>query len=435
MGGPSGLSGQLRGAPPPTTWVKRITPRACAAQDSPRVGREDGWPPISKTRETGEGDVPAGRARSLGSPFGRTEPRLQADSLPLLLAAPDSFKGTASALELCQASIQAAQQSGWRCDPCPLSDGGEGFIDALLPSLGAQSPREMSLREMRSRVTGPLGVEVEARWVLAGDLAMLESSQAIGLPLTEAQGGNDPVGATSRGAGELLVAAAQAGAVRALMGVGGSATTDGGQGAVEVLDSFGGLGALGLEVTVACDVNVGFLGALEFAPQKGASTKDMGVLRQRLEQLGARWQKRCGRDLQELPGAGAAGGLAGGLAAAGARLTDGFALVAKMTRLQERIRASDLVLTGEGCLDATSFKGKVVGGVLRLAKASGKPAVLVTGLQAPGLEIPGELSPAVVGILDLSALWGHGRSMAAPTWCLRSSLSEFLAARHVELLE
>jgi glycerate kinase len=212
------------------------------------------------------------------------------------------------------------------------------------------------------------------------------------------------------------------------MGVGGSATTDGGEGAVQVLDSFGGLAALGLEVTVACDVNVGFLGALEFAPQKGASTKDMVVLRQRLEQLGARWQERCGRDLRELPGAGAAGGLAGGLAAVGARLTDGFSLVAQMTRLQERIAASDLVLTGEGRLDVTSFKGKVVGGVLSLAKASGRLAVLAAGSRAEGLELPSELALAVAGVLDLSALWGLERSMAEPTRCLRGSLSEFLAA-------
>ncbi len=234
----------------------------------------------------------------------------------------------------------------------PLADGGEGTLEALLGAIGG------SLRT--ERVTGPLGVEVDAGWaVLTGGVGVVEMARASGLALVE--GRNDPLGATTRGTGELIAAAARAGIRRIIVGVGGSATTDGGLGAIEAL----GWSLQGLDVLVACDVTTRFLEAARiYGPQKGATDAEVALLARRLGRLAQQYAERTGVDVTDLEGGGAAGGLAGGLAAIGATLERGFEVVARSAGLEEALASADLVVTGEGRLDATSLEGKVVGGVL-----------------------------------------------------------------------
>ena len=237
----------------------------------------------------------------------------------------------------------------------PLADGGEGTIDALVAARGG------SLRT--ARVTGPLGDMVQAEYaVLPDGTAVVEMARASGLALVS--GRNDPLRASTRGTGELIAAALRAGASRVVVGVGGSASTDGGLAAVEAL----GWSLAGADVTVACDVTSAFLAAAEvYGPQKGASAAQVSLLTRRLETLAGEYVTRMGVDVTELEGAGAAGGLAGGLAAIGARLEPGFEVVAAAAGLEDAMSDADLVVTGEGKLDLTTFEGKVVGGVLEWA--------------------------------------------------------------------
>jgi len=333
---------------------------------------------------------------------------------PQVLAAPDKLKGTLGAAGAAAAVEQAAAAAGWRADACPLSDGGEGFAD-VLASLGGE------VRE--TTVSGPLGAPVTARWRMAGDQAVVESAAASGLVLAGGRRGNDPVRASSRGTGELLVAAASAGARRILVGVGGSAMTDGGSGAVEAVEECGGLGQV--EVVVACDVTALFVDAAErFGPQKGADPGQVGVLRARLEDLAGRYRQRYGVDVSSLAGSGAAGGLAGGLAALGATLVPGFDLVAGVVGLEARVAGADLVVTAEGRLDASSWDGKVVGGVVELARRHGRPAVVVAGTTGDGGA--GEAARRGVEVLDLAARFGVKRARHDTAACIAAMVGEVL---------
>jgi glycerate kinase len=283
-----------------------------------------------------------------------------------VLAAPDKFRGTATAAQVAGAIAAAARRAGHTVVECPLADGGEGTLAAL------GGPNRTSL------VTGPLGDPVEAPWRLQGNLAVIEMALASGLALLGGAQGNDPVAASTSGTGELIALAAEAGARRIIVGVGGSATTDGGFGALRAMYPLQRF--RGVDIVVACDVRTGFVDAAEvFAPQKGASPVQVELLRRRLERLAQVYLDEYGVDLRGMVRAGAAGGLAGGLAAVGARLVDGFELVADHVGLDEQIERADLVVTGEGFLDAQSFEGKVVGGVAELAAASGVPLLVVAG--------------------------------------------------------
>ena len=183
-------------------------------------------------------------------------------------------------------------------------------------------------------------------------------------------------GATTAGTGELIRAALDDGVRRVLVAVGGSATVDGGLGALEALD----FDLRGADVVVACDVTTGFVDAATvFAPQKGADAAAVAELQRRLTELAERYRTDHGVDVRELPGSGAAGGLAGGLAALGARLVPGAELVADVVGLREALTGASLVLTGEGRFDATSLAGKVVGHVLREGRALDVPAAIVAG--------------------------------------------------------
>jgi len=344
----------------------------------------------------------------------------------LVLAAPDAYKGTVGAKELAHAVAAAATDAGWLCDECPVSDGGEGFADVV--SLAATSPRSGrhdtadgpdSGRWIDTTVTGPLGRPVVARWYLGRGQAVIESATASGLPLAGGAAGNDPVAATTRGTGELIAAAVAAGARRILIGVGGSATTDGGLGAMEAIDGSGGL--KGVDVVVACDVQTPFVEAADvFGPQKGASPDQIVILRHRLEALVDRYRVERAVDVSVLPSAGAAGGLAGGLAALGARLVPGFAVVAEAVSLADRLGRADLVVTGEGRLDASSWSGKVVGEVQEMARIAAVPVLVVAGTLGVGGARPG------LEFVDLTARFGVETALAEPAACVRAVVRQAL---------
>ena len=282
------------------------------------------------------------------------------------MAAPDTFRGTATAGAVAAAIGRVAWEHGWDCDEVPMSDGGEGFLDAL----GGANRRTL--------VTGPLGDAVEAGWRLDGRRAVVEMAQASGIALAGGSAGNDPVAAATHGTGELIAAAVDAGARRVLVGVGGSATTDGGLGARRALEPAARY--RGVELVVACDVRCRFVeAAARFAPQKGATPAQVELLTRRLERLAQVYLEDDGIDVRDVVGGGAAGGLAGGLAAMGAKLVEGFEVVADEADLYGRIEGADLVVTGEGFLDEQSFEGKVVGGVAGLAAEAGVPVVAIAG--------------------------------------------------------
>jgi glycerate kinase len=290
--------------------------------------------------------------------------------MPAALVCPDKFKGTLDAADAASAMRSGLERAGFdEIRILPLADGGEGTLDALVAALGGS--------RRHTTVTGPLGDPVEAEWaLLPGGVAVVEMARASGLSLVPRA--RDPLRASTRGTGELIGAAIRAGARRVIVGVGGSATTDGGLAALEALRwSFGAV-----PVVVACDVTTPFLDAAEvFAGQKGASSAQVSLLTRRLASLADQYERRTGVDVRVLTGAGAAGGLAGGLAAIGAELEPGFDVVADACGLDGALEGVDLVVTGEGRLDVTSFAGKVVGGVLEWSADAGVPNVAVVAGQ------------------------------------------------------
>jgi glycerate kinase len=325
--------------------------------------------------------------------------------VPHLVAAPDKFRGTASAGEVAKAVAVAARAAGWTADEIPMSDGGEG----LLLALGGHRRTTV--------VAGPLGARVQAEWRLldqpAGEplTAVIEMSRAAGRALLPRPRHDDPVRAGTAGVGQLLLAARDAGARRLVIGCGGSSTTDGGLGAFEVVGSPAALA--GVELVVACDVTTRFGDAATvFGPQKGATQAQVMTLTRRLAAVAERYRRETGVDVTGVPGAGAAGGLAGGLVALGARIEPGFDLVAGLVGLGARLERADLAVTGEGHLDPPSFHGKVPGGVLDLARARGAhgralPVLCIAGgADATVLASP----PSGLDAISLTARFGRARA-------------------------
>lgn len=324
-----------------------------------------------------------------------------------VVAAPDKLRGTLSARDAAAAIARAVVAAGHTCDEIPMADGGEGTLDVL------GGPNRTST------VTGPLGEPVEAEWRLARRCAVVEMARASGLLLAGGSEGNHPMEATTTGTGELIRAALDAGARRILVGMGGSATTDGGLGALRALSPPQRL--RGVELIVACDVRTRFVDAAErFAPQKGASAAQAKLLRRRLERLAGEYLDEFGVDVRELVGGGAAGGLAGGLAAIGGVLRPGFDVVADEVELFDRLEGANLVVTAEGFLDAESFHGKVVGGVAELAGQLGLPVLAVAG---EVYDQVGDRLPAV----SLVARFGEERARRDTARCIEEAVAEHLA--------
>lgn len=275
----------------------------------------------------------------------------------------------------------------------PLADGGEGTLEALG---GANRS---------STVTGPLGDPVEAEWRLDQGVAVIEMARASGLMLAGGAAGNDPVAATTRGTGELIRKAIEQGAHRVIVGVGGSATTDGGWGALQALGPIPG----SVSIEVACDVTTRFLEAAEvYGPQKGADHDQVRLLTTRLGELASTYERQ-GVDVRNLTGSGAAGGLAGGLASIGAQLSSGFDVVSREVGLACHLDDADIVVTGEGRLDDTSWRGKVVGGVVGLAKSRSLPCFVVVG------DIDQRTSiPPLVEVVSLIEQFGEAAAFERP---------------------
>jgi glycerate kinase len=331
-----------------------------------------------------------------------------------VLIAPDKFKGSLTAVQATE-----AMAAGWRrvhpdheLDLAPMADGGDGTLDTLAHALQA--------RRVRRRVTGPLGDSVEAEFAIDErpdePLAVVEMARASGLSLV-AESRRDPKRTTTRGTGELIRAAAHEGAPSILVCIGGSATNDGGAGMAQavgigLLDEHGhdlapgGAALLRLaridmggvdpavrraRIVAATDVDnplTGPLGASAvYGPQKGATPEDVALLDRALAHLAAVIFRDLGLDVREVPGAGGAGGLGAGLVAfLGARLRPGVDVVMDAIRLEDRVRAADLVLTGEGRFDDQSLHGKVPAGVIRLAREHDRPVAVLCGQKEVEIE-------------------------------------------------
>lgn len=296
-----------------------------------------------------------------------------------VLIAPDCYGDSLTAVQAAEAIA-----AGWhRARPgdeltlAPQSDGGPGFVDVLASRLGARRP---------ARVSGPLAVDVDAEWVLdtASGTAYVECAQACGLAVL---GGPPTVrtalDAHSRGVGQLIDAAVTAGARRIVVGLGGSACTDGGRG---LIDALGGLQTAAerladVELIAATDVDHPLLGttgaAHVFGPQKGADPATVAVLERRLTEWAADLEAATGRDVRAEPGAGAAGGIGATLLALGGRRESGAAVIAEHTGLADDVSVADVIITGEGRFDDQSLHGKVVSALA--AGARDTPVVVLAG--------------------------------------------------------
>jgi len=323
-----------------------------------------------------------------------------------IVIAPDSFKGNLDAMQVARAIERGIRRVVPRatCVKVPMADGGEGTVQSLVDARGG--------RFIRIRVRGPAGRPVTARYGMLKDgTAVIEMAEASGLPLVRGRSRN-PARTTTFGTGQLLADALDRGARRIIVGIGGSATNDGGAGmaqalGVRFLDARGRLirapasggmldriasmdltrvhpGLRRARVIVACDVNNPLCGprgaARVFGPQKGASPAMVLKLDVNLRRFGTRVRRELGVDIVNLPGAGAAGGLGGGLVAfAHAKLRSGVDIVLEAVDLDRQLRGADLVFTGEGRVDFQTAFGKTPAGVAKAARRRGVPVIAIGG--------------------------------------------------------
>ncbi len=357
----------------------------------------------------------------------------------IVLVAPNAYKGCLSATVAARIMGCAVARAGHHAALCPLADGGDGTLEALKEALG--------LRIRRSRVTNPRGRPIWARWGFnpMTKVAVIEMAQASGLALLAVRERN-PCRATSAGTGELLNAARRAGAREIYLCLGGSATVDGGLGILQALGArlvVGSPGAIlnrpatgddlsglvhveasparrrlrGVRLRVLCDVNNPLLGprgaAPVYGPQKGATPAQARRLAAGLQNLARLAQKETSRPIGRMPvgrmpGGGAAGGAAAGLAGfLGAKLESGFAAVSRAVGLEKKLRRADMVFSGEGRVDGTSWEGKALGGLAALCRRHRKPLVVFAGSVGPG----GRKKGVAVGPINPPGL--------APRECLR----------------
>ncbi|HOQ06664.1 MAG TPA: glycerate kinase [Clostridiales bacterium] len=320
-----------------------------------------------------------------------------------IILVPDSFKGTMSSAEVCDIMSRAVRLRfpGAEAVSIPVADGGEGSVDAFLSAVGG--------RKVYVRVKGPYFEDLESFYgILPDNTAVVEMAAASGLPLVE--GNKHPGKTTTYGAGQLIVHAARSGCKKIIVGLGGSATNDGGCGAAaaagvvfrdasgkefipvgETLNSISSIDMSGIDRSVAeaeiitmCDIDNPLYGpdgaAFVFAPQKGADEAMVKVLDENLRHLAGIVKRDLGTDISAIPGAGAAGGMGGGMAAFfGSRLKMGIETVLDVTGFDRLLEGADLVITGEGKIDSQSLRGKVITGVARRAKKAGVPVIAVAG--------------------------------------------------------
>ncbi|PVG81665.1 glycerate kinase [Nocardioides gansuensis] len=281
-----------------------------------------------------------------------------------VLIAPDSFKGTFTAVQVAEALGEGFASAGIAIDLCPLADGGEGTVAALVPSQNL----------VFVDTVDPLGRPIRAAYGLSGDTAYVECAAASGLTLVEPED-RDASTASTFGTGLLIADAVARGSRRIVVACGGSATTDGGLGCLAAIEAAGGLRSA--DVIVLTDVTLPFEeAAVWFAPQKGADPAEVAALTQRLHQTASGLPK----DPRGVEGSGAAGGLAGGLwAAHDASIVSGAGYVLDALEVGTRVESSSLVVTGEGRIDEQTFHGKLVGELARRCQAAGVPCVAVVG--------------------------------------------------------
>lgn len=371
-----------------------------------------------------------------------------------VLICPDKFAGTLSATAVAEAIAE-----GWNGDATlirrPLSDGGPGFVEVLAESLLSHNENgdkraghngdERDGRLLPVPTVDPLGRPAGGEILLAGGVAYVESAQACGLHLLTAEE-RDPNTTSSYGLGLLITAAVEAGAAEVVIGLGGSATNDGGAGMLAALGAppvdaagyalpYGGAylnAAAGLageprlrdvRLVAATDVDspmTGLHGASNvFGPQKGASREDVFRLDAALEVFAGVLERSFGvTDLQNRPGGGAAGGIGAALIALGGRVTSGIGLVTSLIGLERELDAADLVITGEGSFDHQSLRGKVVAGVANGARDRGIPCVVLCGRNETG-----NREAAAAGVTETRSLTDHfgseAEAMARPAEGLR----------------
>lgn len=342
-----------------------------------------------------------------------------------VVVASDKFKGSLTAAQVAQSVERGIRRVRPDADvlAVPVADGGDGTLAAALAA---------GFTEVRLKASGPTGELVDTGYARRGDLAVVELADVSGL--ARLPGGRlDPLGASSRGAGEVVAAAVAAGCRRVVLGVGGSASSDGGAGLLvglgaRLLDDTGrevGEGGMALrevarvdlralrdrlydvEVTVACDVDNPLLGtrgaAAVYGPQKGATVEQVAALDMALDHWADTVAAACGSDRRETPGAGAAGGVGfAAVAVLGATLRPGIELMLDLVGFHDRLDGADLVVTGEGSLDEQTLHGKAPAGVARAARDAGVDVVAVCGRRTLALD---QLRAAGIGaaypLLDL----------------------------------
>ncbi len=354
--------------------------------------------------------------------------RLQLPAM-LVLVAPDCYGDSLSAVQ-----AAASIATGWnRARPgdrfivAPQSDGGPGFVEVLASRLG---------QKRRLRVWGPLDAEVDAQWVLdaASATAYLECAQACGLGLLEGPPTPETaMAAHSRGVGQLIAEALLYGARRIVVGLGGSACTDGGQGMIAEL---GGLEVArrrltGVELIAASDTEYPLTGpwgaARVFGPQKGADTATIAALEVRLEAWSLELEAAAGRDVRSEPGAGAAGGIGAGLLALGGRCESGAEIIAEHTRLSDDLDIAELIVTGEGRFDEQSLHGKVVGCLADAARPLGIPVIVLAG--QVGLENSAVRTAGIMSALSIADYAGSVRLAQADAANQLMGLASVAASR------
>jgi glycerate 2-kinase len=322
------------------------------------------------------------------------------------LASPASLKGVLSAREAAAALAEGLRSAGTEAEELPVADGGEGTLEVLHGALGGEWREAL--------VSDPLGRTVTARWLLLPDgVAAVESAQAVGLTLV-AEEERDVMRASSRGLGELLLEALAADPRELIVFLGGTATVDGGIGLLEVV------GELRIPVRAACDVRAKLLDAVwVFAEQKGAAPEQLPELERRLLDNAAL------DPFRDVAGAGSAGGLGAALAALGAELVEGAPLILELIGFPERLREADLVVTGEGSVDRSTWMGKAPAAVLSACQEAGVRSVLFGGrvLEHPAgpevYELSGDPARAREDLVEL-AEWlatneGDGNATAQET--------------------